>query len=365
MIWLGLGLIGLYLLHLSAPLIVLVVVWIDVAQSLWSTDADARLGRPWRSAFHRLRQRFTTADRRLLFAIGGTAAVGLMGLGAGIGTAPATAHAAAATYPPLSHKVANLASPFYVFSYGQMCITLAAYCSMALGFLWVNRDVLKRRGRLSLFLLSAAACLVLFLAFPAGTPGTGYLDMRWLPPAFLWPFCAAESEGHSPPLALTAVMLAGCVLHDAVLSRTIQSIEHGLTDYSLVLEQVPPGSRVLPLEADPGRYGKRVFPYRHYAFWYVIEQGGRVPGLFNANGEGNGRPRHNFLKHFAERDHLYEPGERWGTDEFTALDWSQIDRDYDYIIEAGTDPRATRLIDAHTQELARAGDVTLFQVSNR
>jgi hypothetical protein len=360
MVALGFGLAGLYLLHLSAPLIVMAVVGLDLALYLFSSDGSPS-DTLWHRTIDRLQPRRTIGDRRLLFAVEAVLVVVAMCLLGGIGAAP-PAPRGVVDYPALAHKLINLASPFYVFSFRQTLMTVVTYCFMALAFFWINRHTVLRGGRVSPFLLASGVCVALFFVFPAGTPGTGYLDMRWLTPAFLWPFCAAESEGRSPPRAITALMLAGCLLHTALLGHTLRSIDRDLANYSAVLGEIPPGKAVLPLIADGDRYGFRVFPYRHYAFWYVIERRGRVPGLFNGDGEGGGRPRHGFLAHFVEQGHLYEPGERWGTREFTPLDWSQIERDYSYIIEAGADPRATRLIKDHAREVARAGDVTLFEV---
>lgn len=390
MVVLWLGVLVLYLLHLSAPLLVLVVVWIDVLHQAhaWPLPGAKEVRNSAgstkdRVASDRLRVtghydtrksplggargavRSLIPNRRVQFAVGATLVLGIMCVVGGLGTAPAAPHGATVDYPPVMHKLVNLFTPFYVFSFSQATITLIAYGMMAIAFLLVNRHVLARRKDWSVFLLAAGACLALFIIFPAGTAGTGYLDMRWLPGAFLWPFCAAESEARAPPRVVTALMLAGCLLHDAVIGRTVGAIEHELADYHAALMELPSGGRVLPIDADEERHGARVFPYRHYVFWYVIERHGRAPGLFNGNGEGNGRPAHGFLSHFLERDHLYFPGERWGLTEFDPLDWRRIDADYDYIIETGTDPKATRLIAQGARPVNRIGDVTVFAVEGR
>jgi hypothetical protein len=358
------GIVALYLLHLSAPLIVLVVLWVDVALTLVTVAGTAAQSsiRRRRGDTLRLWLRTMRAGRRYQFAIGATAAFALTCLAGGIGAAPPGHGAAALVYPSLGHKLANILSPFYVFSYGQAAISIAVYGVMVVAFLLVNRTVWAQRGRWSVFAASAIVFLVLFFVFPAGTPGTGYLDMRWLPPAFLLPLAAAEADGVSPSRGITLLMLVGCLVHDAVLGRSMQAIDHELANFRVVLDELPADSRVLSLVADGDRHGLRVFPYRHFAFWHVIDRGGRVSALLNGAGEGGGRPQHSFMAHFIERDHLYLPGEGWGTTEFTPLDWVRIGQDYDYIIEAGSDPRATRLIAGHAQALGGAGDVALFRV---
>jgi hypothetical protein len=360
---LWLGIILLYLLHLSAPLIVLVFLWIDAALALARARTEnTGAAREERRGADETMIRRVAHDRRIQFVVGATIVVAVMCLAGGIGSAPPAPRGVALDYPPLSHKLRNIFSAFYVFSLGQMAITMAVYGGMVLAWLVVNRHALAQRARWSVFLVAALACFTLFLVFPAGTPGTGYLDMRWLPPVFLWPFCAAESQGAAPPRAVTVLMLAGCLLHDAVIGRTVRTIERELANYHAVLQALPPGSRVLPIVADGERHGVRIFPYRHFVFWFVIERGGRAPGLFNGNGEGNGRPAHGFLGHFMERDHLYEPADRWGLTDFHPLDWRRIGHDYDYIIEAGANPLATRLLDEGARPVDRVGDVTLFEV---
>ncbi len=356
---LWLGIIVLYLLHLSAPLIVLVFLWVDAALTLARARTE---NQEETSGADGTMIRRLAHDRRIQFVVGATIVVAVMCLAGGIGSAPPAPRGAALDYPPLSHKLRNIFSAFYVFSLGQMAITMAVYGGMVLAWLVVNRHTVMQRARWSTFLFASLACFVVFLIFPAGTPGTGYLDMRWLPPLFLWPFCAAESQGAAPSRAVTVVMLAGCLLHDAVIGRTVRTIEHELADYHAVLQAMPPGSRVLPIVADGERHGVRIFPYRHFVFWFVIERDGRAPGLFNGNGEGNGRPAHGFLAHFMERDHLYEPAERWGISDFHPLDWRRIDQDYDYIVEAGANPLATRLLGEGARPVGRVGDVTLFEV---
>jgi hypothetical protein len=357
---LWLGLILLYLIHLAAPLIVLVFLWVDVARALVRVHQE-QTGRE-KGATGGGIIAWLRHDRRLQFVVGATIVVAAMCLAGGVGAAAAAPRGAGLDYPPLSHKLRNVFSVFYVFSVGQMAITTAVYGGMVVAFLLVNRRALAQRRPVSVFLLAALACLVLFIAFPAGTPGTGYLDMRWLPPLFLWPFCAAETQGAAPPRAVTALMLAGCLLHDAVIARSVRTIEHELANYRAVMADVPSGSHVLPIVADGERHGVRVFPYRHFVFWFVIEHGDRAPGLFNGAGEGNGRPAHGFLRHFVERNHLYEPADRWGLTDFDPLDWRQIGRDYDYIVEAGANPRATRLLSEGARPVKRVGDVTLFRV---
>jgi hypothetical protein len=364
MVGLWLGLVILYLLHLSAPLIAMVVVWVDITMLLVSSGAADKEQPADPAQRHRAREwpRTLVRERRCRFALAATGLLMGTALWGGVGAAPPGENGQAIAFSPFTHKLMNLFSPFYVFSSGQAAIAIVVYAAMGATFFWLNRGVLARMRFRSPLLGAAVAFLVLYLAFPAGTPGTGYLDMRWLPPMFLLPFAAAEAQTVSPPRFITMLMLGGCLLHAAVLGRSMRAIDHELADYREVLDRLPRGGRVLPLVADRNRHGLRIFPYRHFAFWYVIEHEGRVPALFNGAGEGAGRPRHAFLAHFIERDHLVDPGGRWGTAEFAPLDWPEVDRDYDYIIQCGADPRVAEEIGAHGYELLRVGDVALFAV---
>jgi hypothetical protein len=72
-----------------------------------------------------------------------------------------------------------------------------------------------------------------------------------------------------------------------------------------------------------------------------------------------------FLADLAERHRRYMPSQRWGTSDFSPLDWDRIATDYDYIVLAGNDPRAHAAVAAGAHALSASGDITLFRVTAR
>jgi hypothetical protein len=328
---------ALFLVHLSAPLMMLVVVWTD-----WL----------FAGAGHR--------KGRIPNVLAATAGVAVMAL---------WARAVVPPLPPGVHdtfwmsfkgplvKARNFLTPFFVFTYRQTAVTLGAYVVAVVLFLRTNRP----DRRWNTLIWCAAAFGVLYLIFPANTPGTGYTDARWLLPMYLLPFAAAWHGGKRPSTTVALTLVACALINAAVLYGSTRRIDHELDDFATVLDELPPGQRVLPLVADRLRHGRRIFPYTHFAFWYVIDKGGRVPTLFNYTGDGGGAPRQKFMSHFIESDQLYTLPYQWGTLIFTPLDWSAIDRDYDYIVVAGPDAHVVDIIKPHARQVTRVGDITLFQ----
>jgi hypothetical protein len=329
----------LFLIHLSTPLMMLVIVWTD-----WLFAGKG----------HR-RGRFTTA----LVATAGVVAVTLWWQ-ATVLPAPRDVHAQFwVTFKGPWVKLRNFLTPFFVFTFPQMAVTLAAYLVAIVLFWRTNRD----ERRWNTLLWCAGAFLVLYLIFPSNTPGTGYLDARWLMPMYLLPFAAVWQGGHRPTTRVALVLVAVAWINAATMWRATRRVDRELDDYATVLSGLPPGRRLLPLVADSLRHGLRIAPYRHFAFWYEIDRDGRVPAIFNYSGDGGDAPRQNFMSHFAELHQLYTLPPQWGTTVFTPLDWTAIDRDYDYIVVAGRDPRVLQMIEPHARQVTRVGDITVFQTN--
>jgi hypothetical protein len=156
---------------------------------------------------------------------------------------------------------------------------------------------------------------------------------------------------------MVMTLLVACLINTAILARSDHAIDHELDDYAAALNQLPPAKNVLPLVADDLRWGPRVLPYRHFAFWYQIERGGREPGLF-------GWPKESFMPYFEETDALYDPqGWDGGPEERREpLDWERILAQYDYVIVAGPDPRVRQEVSAHTREAYSVGEISVFAV---
>jgi hypothetical protein len=154
-----------------------------------------------------------------------------------------------------------------------------------------------------------------------------------------------------------ATLLVASLINTVILARSDHTIDHELDDYAAALNKLPRAKRVLPLVADDMRWGPRVLPYRHFAFWYQIERDGREPGLF-------GWPSQSFMPYFEETGGLYAPqgwdGGREARQE--PLDWGRILSEYDYVVVAGPDPRVRQEVSAHTREAYSVGEISVFAV---
>jgi hypothetical protein len=347
---LGLGLV--FFVHLAGAMSVLVVLGVAYLTGIQDAWREAGWSRP------SLRSLWTP---RLTALVAATAVVGLCS---------AIWHLSLGHEPPsppippdfrtLGNKLENLASPFYVLSHAQTLVMAAGYGLSLAAFLAVNR----RSLRLDVMLGSAVAFVVLFLIFPYRLDGAGFVDMRWLLPAILLPFCAVAAGPVRPQRVWLVIPFAACLVHAAVIRRAGGRIDSDLEVYRKVLDAVPAGARLLPLVAEP-QTQRRLSPYRHFALWHTIDGGGRVPGLLTEEERYDTNPPglpHKFFGHFREPSILYYPDERWGTDRMFPLDWNRIGTDFDYVIVAGKDAHARSEVDAHADKVDSAGDVALYRV---
>ncbi len=320
-----------YLTHLSAVLMVLTVVWID-----------ALLAR----------------DRRVVVALLlSAAAVGML-VWTKRAAPPAPASDTVITMGSVWWKTRNIFAPFYVYSVPQAALMFAVY-ALAVGlFVRANAPLVWR----STWGAAIGAFALLYVTFPVMGTGGGYLDMRWLVPAYLLVFCLAAAA-KAPTTRGLAALVGGSLLSTAVLFVTIVRINRVLGDYAAVLAALPPGRTVFPIVADDRSFGGRVIPYRHFAFWYEIERGGRVPALFNYGGDGGGAEVNWFMPYFNEPSHLYAPPIGWfggGIVQLGPLDWPRIAREYDYVVVAGTDPAMRADVAAHARPLSHLGNVAVY-----
>jgi hypothetical protein len=351
-IGLALGLAVVFFVHLAGAMSALVVVGVAYLLDAWARWRAS--GRRWPDAAALWTPRMTTL-------LSSTAAVALC---AGVwhlslGPEPPVPHV-----PPdfrtLGNKLANLASPFYALSYVQMRTMASGYALSLVAFLAVNRRTLRP----DVMLWSAATFVALFLVFPYRVDGAGFVDMRWLLPAILLPFCATATGPVPRQRALLAIPFLAVLAHAAVVHRAATRFDAELTVYRQVLDAVPPTARLLPLIAEP-QPQSRLSAFRHFALWHTIDGGGRVPGLLTEEERYDTNPPsrpHKFFGHFREPVILYYPDERWGTDRFFPLDWQRIATDYDYVIAVGADPRARAPLDGHADKIDSAGDIAVYRV---
>jgi hypothetical protein len=244
-----------------------------------------------------------------------------------------------------------------------MVLMGGGYAASLVAFLAVNRRTL----RLDVMLSSTAAFVFLFLVFPYRLDGAGYVDMRWLLPALVLPFCATAMGRVPVQRAWLAIPCVATLLHLGVVRHETRQLDSQLAAYRQVIDAVPPVARLLPIVANREQYG-RLDPLRHFAMWHTIDGGGRVSGLLTEEERYATNPpplTHKFFGHFREPDILYYPDERWGTQEpypLDSLDWRRIDADYDYIIVAGSDPAARAAVAPHADVVRQRPGVALYRV---
>lgn len=345
---LGAGAAGLFLVHLSAPLSALVVVWVDLGLAVL---ARVRAPRAW-TGNAPVRPRVTTA----LAITAAVAAVFVAWTLVEVALGAKGSEGAVGFRGP-ALKLAALGAPFYAFDLRQALLLAGGWAASLVAFLYVNRADLRPDP----ILASAAAFGLLFVAWPHSVGAAGGLDARWLIFAYLLPFCATEGGRVPRQWPGLAVALLAVAAHAGAVGLEVRRRDPLLTDYDAVLAQLPRGSRLLPVVADGGA-ARRVGVYEEYAFWHVVRNAGRVPGLFNRSAT---RPTDPPFPHFAHFDlsvRRYVPPFGWGVKSFEPLDWRQIARDYDYIVQAGGDPRVARYLGAHARVRRRVGAVTLYEV---
>jgi hypothetical protein len=152
--------------------------------------------------------------------------------------------------PPLS-KLLSLGSPFFALTWSECAIVLGGY-GYALLFLLRQSE---RRWLHDTFIVSA----LVFLGFYVVSPGTWNIDVRWLPMAYILPFCVLKQRAPGRPAM--AVLFTACLLHAGVVAAYARIIRRQLHDVDATLSQLPTGSRLLPLVADHHRFRAR--PYVH------------------------------------------------------------------------------------------------------
>lgn len=335
LVLLGLAGAALLAVHLFAALMFLVVIWVDLGLRLIARR-EVRLARP---------------ATRLLTAGAATAGVAVVWVWMEVATAGQPVRPPDFEWRlPLS-QLKNLASPFLVFSVPQLVVVSGGYLLAVIGLLAHRR----KRGWLEPFTVSAAVFLVLYVV----SPRTWNIDLRWLPPAYLLPFCGPSTRPR-PHWRLISVLFAFCVAHALTVAGYARLIRRELQEFDVALAQLPAGSRVLPLVSDHRRF--RVRPYYHYALWHTIRTSGQVGGLFSRDGTREDDGTYTHLSHFKLRHVPYFPVYDWGTTLFQPLDCRKVERDYDYVLQAGRDSEARALIVRCAAPAFEAGEITVYRV---
>jgi hypothetical protein len=252
-------------------------------------------------------------------------------------------------------KLTHLVAPFYSLSLLQLTAMAGAYLFALIAFALQNR----REAWANAFLLSGLMFLLLYTISPGVASAAGDVDTRWLPAAYLLPFCM---PGRTRPSRTVLYALFGlCLIHAGIVRWNAVGIDAELTDLDHALGQLPARTRVLPLISDQDRHG-RVQPYLHYTLWHIIRKQGRVPGLFSASGARPSQPAYPHFSHFRVLRRAYLPDGSWGVRSWEPLNCARIRQDYDYVLEAGEDAAAKALILKCAPEVFRVGEITVYRV---
>ena len=339
---LALACVVLYLVHLTAPLSILVVIWIDYALAVFARVKGTT------------RWSWALLDSRVRTVVPITLVVGALVVG-WIATSSSGPARDPFVWSGWEEKGQDLLAPFYSLSFTQLGVMAGGYAASVIAFLIVNGMPRQR----DTFAFSAAAFLALFLVFPSrlGTH-TSMLDVRWLLPAYLLPFCVAARPIRRSPTTALLVPFVAALLHAAVIGAKARDFDRKLDDYDVVLAGIPPGTKILPLEADPGRH-RRVLPYHFYAMWHTVDRHGRVTGLFAFQNDQGTYENLRALRIVDEM--LVRVPDYWAIGGRFDYDWPTINRQYDFILLAGTDPVASSYLASRAREVMRVGEVTLYE----
>ena len=343
---LGFGMIVLFLVHLSAPLIVLVVIWTDWGVSVIGED---RLlpPREWKI----FNSRLGTVSIML-------AAVALVWATASYSTWNVVGPPGEYVIRSIGNKLVAFTSPFYSVSLAAAVIMSVGYTASFVAMLYARRGALK----IDSLTASAVVMFVLYLLFPKAIPGAGAVDIRWLAAGYLLLFCARQRGPELEPRKLLLIPFAACVLHTAWIGYTASRIDRDLDQYDVALSHVPPRTNLLPLGDGVKMYG-RVQVMRHFVLWHVIRSHGRAPGLFNFRDSDYQDPLNHHLAHFVEPDHLYLANAGWGLpDTMPGLPWTRIDEQYDYILQTSGDGRVQAYLQKHADEVWHDDPFVLYKV---
>jgi len=345
-ILLAVGAVLLYLVHLAVPLLVLVVIWTDWGIGMIGEDV-LRPPPQWKPL-----------NSRLPTILIVTAAVALVWAAASYTSRNDIGPPGEYGFRLPGFKTRMLFDPFW-------SVSIVATIAMAAGYfssLFTMSYVRRRSLRVDSLAAAGVVMFVLYMLFPASIPGSGAVDVRWLPAGYLLLFCARQRGPEREPRLALLVPFAACLLHTAIIGVTAHRIDRLLDQYQAALRHVPPNTNLLPLGDGVTKFA-RTDVMRHFVLWHVIRSHGRAPGLFNYFDAREGDPLNINLAHFVEPVHLYYADSEWGGPKNTpALPWKRIDREYDYIMQLAGGSRVESYLQRHADELWHDDTFHLYKV---
>ena len=343
---LSFGAIILFLVHLSAPLLVLVVIWTDYGLSVIGED-EILAPSKWRI----VNSRFPT----VLMV---TAAVALVWVAASYSSWNDVGPPGEYEFRPFDNKLMWFTDPFRSVSRLAAVVMALGYGASLTAMLYLRRHTL----RVDALTASAVLMFVLYLIFPHGIPGAFAVDNRWLATGYLLLFCGRQRGLEPEPRLALLIPAAACLLHTAAIGWTVREIDRDLDHYQAALAHVPPRTTLLPL-GDGVKMYSHTPVMEHFVLWHIIRAHGRAPGLFNYYDQHDQDPLNHHLAHFIEPKHLYIADSKWGGPDFmSALPWTRIDREYDYVLLVSNTARAQGYLRRHADEVWHDDAFVLYKV---
>ena len=322
---------GLYFVHASAPLFLLVVV--AAATIIKIPDL---LTEGWSA--YRVAIRLPVLWTLLL----GSTAFGAAWWWMTASGERSTAILGPLEFRSLTRKLLGFGGLLWVLSLKQGAFTAASYGALLLIFLMKHARQLLRDP----FFIAAVLCVLLYLVFP----GSYGMDWRWLLFAYYLPFCLAGANASPESPKILALALLFCLINTSVIANGVITIDRELDDYDAVLRLIPRGSRLLELANPP----RRVNIYSQYAFWHLMRNDGRVSSAFDDM--GNRKEPVFVLQHVIANWRPYT----W--DGVKPLDWQRITTDYDYIVLVTDDKPLREDVSVHARRELTVGAVSLYVV---
>jgi O-antigen/teichoic acid export membrane protein len=282
--WIG-GLLGGYLLHLSAPF------FAGFAAVALAGLAARRRGR----------------ELALPTAVLPRAALGLAPLLLLAAWQLRTAGVAPpgdTRFQPPFEKLTGAFLPFHRYDLpteaGLFLLLAAALALAARGWRTAGREAIAPA-------LVALLFFALYAALPYGQAYISYIDLRALPFAWLFVVIAAlgVADRARPSWAVAALSLALVAANQAVLSGHLLRHDAVMRDYRRIAAQLPENATFVPVVTRP-RDGT-TNPYLHAGNFATIERGARSPYLFSAGVTSYFRP-HQYIS--APSEFWYQKGIR-------------------------------------------------------
>jgi hypothetical protein len=201
--------------------------------------------------------------------------------------------------------VSGASPPIDFLTLVALLLALLAACSS-------NKELQWNRAWLGV----AAGLFLLYWAFPARYAQGMNADRRLLPFFFVIALAGARLGRRGRQLAVLAVLLF--LLRTGTIERRFVSLQPQLSHMAESFGATPANARVLPLV---GWEGGRPTPVRNFWAYGVIDRGWLAPTLFHDPG----------VQPLQLKAPVYNPYSPVSFGPLKAVDWTRVQRDYDYV----------------------------------